>query len=54
MRRKKDGSFDELRWTDALKETGKVLSSAKPDEIVGIVGPHADAESIVAFRDLLH
>ncbi len=54
MRRKKDGTFDELRWTDALKETGKILSSVKGDEIVGIIGPHVDAESMVAFRDLLH
>ena len=54
MRRKKDGTFDELRWSEALKETGKILSSVKGDEIVGIIGPHADAESIVTFRDLLH
>jgi len=37
-----------------LKETGKILSQVKGDEIVGIIGPHADAESIVAFRDMLH
>jgi NADH dehydrogenase/NADH:ubiquinone oxidoreductase subunit G len=54
MRRKPDGSFAELRWTEALNETGKIISQAKGDEIVGIIGPHADAESIVAFRDLLH
>lgn len=49
MRRKKDGSFAELRWTEALQETGKIISAAKGNEIVGIVGPQADAESIVAF-----
>ena len=54
MRRKKDGTFDELRWSEALWETGKILSAVKGDEIVGIIGPHADAESIVAFRDMMH
>ena len=54
MRRKKDGTFDELRWSEALTETGKILSSVKGDEIVGIIGPHVDAEAMVAFRDLLH
>jgi NADH dehydrogenase (ubiquinone) Fe-S protein 1 len=54
MRRKKDGSFAELWWTEALTEAGKIISQVKGNEIVGIIGPHADAESIVALWDLLH
>lgn len=29
MKRKKDGSFAELRWTEALTETGKIISAVK-------------------------
>ena len=54
MRRKPDGTFAELRWTEALTEAGKMISKVKGNEIVGIIGPHTDAESMIAFRDLLH
>lgn len=54
MKRSEDGTFEELRWTEALHETSKVFEGVNGDEIVGIVGPHADLESTVAFRDFLH
>ncbi len=54
MSRNADGDFDELRWEEALAATAKVFEGVRGDEIVGIVGPHADLESTVALRDLLH
>lgn len=54
MRRNKDGQFDELRWEEALAEVANAFEGVSGDEIVGLVGPHTDAEAIVAFRDFMH
>ena len=54
MSRNAEGDCDELRWEEALAATAKVFEGVSGDEIVGIVGPHADLESTVALRDLMH
>ena len=53
MLRTKDG-FKELRWNEALTEARKQFENVEGHEISALIGPHADAESIVALRDLLH
>lgn len=54
MKRNDEGGFDELRWDEALVEARVQIDKVSGEDIVGLVGPNADAESIVAFRDLLH
>lgn len=54
MLRKQDGSFAELNWEEAVAEAARVLTNVNGDDIQGIIGQFQDAESIVAFRDLLH
>ena len=54
MARKPDGSFAELKWDEALVAARKAFDKVKGSEIAALIGPHADGESIVALRDLLH
>ncbi len=54
MLRQSDGTFKELRWEEALTEARKAFESVDGSEVAALIGPHADAESMVALRDLMH
>ena len=54
MMKDENGDYKELKWNEALAEVRSAIDKVNGDEIVGLIGPHADCESIVAFRDLLH
>ncbi len=54
LKRRADGTYDELTWAEAMKETVKALKSVKPEEIEVVIGNLTDVESVVAIRDLMH
>jgi NADH dehydrogenase (ubiquinone) Fe-S protein 1 len=51
---KEDGSFAELTWEEAIKLAAEKLSSASGDAVQGKIGQFADAETVMAFKDLMH
>ena len=54
LKRLPDGKFKELTWDEGFKEAVKAIRGVNPDEIQARIGPFADAESVVALRDLMH
>lgn len=54
MRRKADGSYEEVLWNDALILLGQKMNSLSGDEMAGIIGENMDLEAITAFRDLFY
>ena len=54
MMKDENGDYKELKWEEALTIAGEAFSKVNGDEIVALIGPHADCESMVALRDLLH
>jgi len=51
---RKDSGFQEVLWQDALNRIADEVNKVSGEDIMGIIGEHADIESIVAFRDLMH
>jgi NADH dehydrogenase (ubiquinone) Fe-S protein 1 len=51
---KKDGKLIESNWEDALDLVAQKLNSASGKDIRGLAGPFMDAESLIAFKDLLN
>jgi len=54
MSRNADGTFAELTWQEAVQKAASALSGVSSDEIKGVIGQFQDAESMVAFKDLLN
>ena len=46
--------LQECDWEDALISIGQAINHVDPKRIVAIVGPHTDAETMVAAKDLLN
>lgn len=51
---KQDGEFLPATWEEALNYVSEALKKTKGSEISAIVGQHADAETLVALKDLLN
>lgn len=52
---RRGGQFTPLSWPEALEEVAtQVRAIQDPSQIHGVAGALADAESLVALRDLLH
>jgi NADH dehydrogenase (ubiquinone) Fe-S protein 1 len=51
---KKGNEFVPVSWKDALLAVGEAVEGVKGNEMVGVVGEQADAESIVCLKDLLN
>lgn len=54
LRRKSDGSFEELTWPEALQLAANKLNEHSGSDMSAIIGNFADVESIVALKDLLN
>lgn len=54
MVRSKDGQLKEATWPEALAAAAEGLTRVKGNEIRGIAGKLADAESMMALKDLLN
>jgi NADH dehydrogenase (ubiquinone) Fe-S protein 1 len=54
LRRKADGSFEELTWSEALQLAANKLNETSGSEMSAIIGNFADVESIVALKDMLN
>lgn len=54
LHRDKQGNFTDLTWQEAIQLAAQKLNGAKGEEIVGVIGEFAEAESIVALKDLLN
>lgn len=52
--RNEEGRLVAATWEDALFSVASKLKTLKGTEIAGVVGPMADAESLVALKDLLN
>ncbi|OWM84972.1 NADH dehydrogenase [ubiquinone] iron-sulfur protein 1, mitochondrial [Punica granatum] len=54
MIRGDDGRFKVVSWRDALTMVADVIHKVAPEQIVGIAGKLADAESMIALKDFLN
>ncbi|EFX87607.1 hypothetical protein DAPPUDRAFT_192333 [Daphnia pulex] len=54
MVRDSTGKLVMVEWEDALVAVARALQSAKGDELAAIVGGFADAEALVALKDMLN
>ena len=54
MIRGEDGNLSPCSWEEALVEVASKLHSVKPEEMAAVVGGLADAESLVALKDLVN
>jgi len=52
--RNADGQLAPVDWEDALFATAEVLNSAPGAQVAALVGPHTEAESMVALKDLMN
>jgi NADH dehydrogenase (ubiquinone) Fe-S protein 1 len=50
---KVDGKLVPVTWREALKRVAERLQSVKGSEVSAVAGPMADAETLVALKDLL-
>ncbi|KAJ3084691.1 putative NADH dehydrogenase 78K chain precursor [Rhizoclosmatium globosum] len=51
---RRNGQFVEASWPEALETVAGALKNVKGDEIVAMAGQLADAESLVALKDLVN
>ncbi|CAG9320836.1 unnamed protein product [Blepharisma stoltei] len=54
LKKKADGSYEELTWKDALEVLAEEVSKTSGNDMVGIIGEFMDVEAVVAFRDLMY
>ncbi|KAI5072255.1 hypothetical protein GOP47_0012361 [Adiantum capillus-veneris] len=54
MIRNAKGRLEPASWYDALKAVASVIAKSSPDQMAGIAGKVADAESMMALKDLLN
>ncbi|XP_054156605.1 NADH-ubiquinone oxidoreductase 75 kDa subunit, mitochondrial-like [Oppia nitens] len=54
VRPSSDSTLQECDWEDALISVGQAINHVDPSRIVAIVGPHTDAETMVAIKDLVN
>lgn len=54
MVRDSNGKLISVEWEDALIPVARAIQSARGDEIAAIVGGFADAEALMALKDLLN
>lgn len=54
LRRKADGTFEELTWAEALELAAKNLLQTPGNQISAIIGNHTDVEACIAVKDLLN
>ncbi|CAG2181653.1 unnamed protein product, partial [Oppiella nova] len=54
VRPSSDSHLQECDWEDALISVGQAFNHVDPRRMVAIVGPHTDAETMVAVKDLLN
>lgn len=54
MVRGEDGNLAPCTWEEALVEVASKMHSVKSEEMAAVAGAFADAESLVALKDLLH
>ncbi|KAJ2499690.1 ndufs1 NADH-ubiquinone oxidoreductase subunit [Coemansia sp. RSA 1972] len=51
---RRDGRFEAATWRDALALVAEQLAATEPERVQAIAGDLADAESMVALKDLLN
>jgi NADH dehydrogenase (ubiquinone) Fe-S protein 1 len=54
LRPSSDSHLQECDWEDALISVAQAINHVEPNRISAIVGPHTDAETMVAVKDLLN
>ncbi|MCO5568857.1 hypothetical protein L7F22_022558 [Adiantum nelumboides] len=54
MIRNANGRLEPASWYDALKAVASAIAKTSPDQMAGIAGKLADAESMMALKDLLN
>ena len=54
MIRGDDGNLAPCTWEEALVEVASKMHSVKANEMAAVAGGFADAESLVALKDLLN
>jgi len=54
LARDRDGNFLQVTWVEALELVAKKLKETPPQNIKALAGDMADAESMVALKDLLN
>jgi len=54
MIRRPDGQLQAVSWKDALEAVAEAAYKVKAEEMVGIAGKLADAESMLALKDFLN
>ena len=54
LRPSRGSPLQQCDWEDALLTVGQAINHVSPQRIEAIVGPFADAESLVAIKDLLN
>ncbi|KAG0587503.1 hypothetical protein KC19_2G169300 [Ceratodon purpureus] len=54
MIRLPDGQLQAVSWKDALEAVAEAAYKVKPEEMVGVAGKLADAESMLALKDFLN
>lgn len=54
MIRRPDGQLQAASWKDALEAIAEAAYKVKPEEMVGVAGKLADAESMLALKDFLN
>lgn len=54
LRPSSDSHLQECDWEDALISLSETLDHVNPSRLIAIVGPHTDAETMVAIKDLFN
>lgn len=54
MIRRPDGQLQAASWKDALEAIAEAAYKVKPEEMAGVAGKLADAESMLALKDFLN
>jgi NADH dehydrogenase (ubiquinone) Fe-S protein 1 len=54
LRRRPNGEYEEISWEKLMEILKTEIGKVDGEEMRGIVGPFANVESVVAFRDLMH
>lgn len=54
MIRRPDGQLQAVSWKDALEAVAEATYEVKPEEMAGVAGKLADAESMLALKDFLN
>lgn len=54
LRPSSDSHLQECDWEDALISLSQAINNVDPSRLIAMVGPHTDAETMVAIKDFLN